>query len=286
MQPPYPDFDLELRLLLEAIYVKYQHDFRQYAITTMRRRVAQAMQRLGCETVSRLQERVIHDPAVFSTLMSLLTVQVSEMFRDPPYFKAIRDQLIPVLETWPFLRVWVAGCAGGEELWSLAILFAEEGLADRTQFYATDINPEALREAERGIYPIDRIAAFSSNYLKAGGRGSLSDYYAIAYGGASFARQVPCQAVFADHSLATDGAFTEVHFVSCRNVMIYFDRPLQDRAVDLFKASLVHGGFLGLGAKETLRFSAHGADFEEVDRAQRLYRHNKTAIPLSHGAMA
>lgn len=286
MQSPYPDFDLELRLLLEAIYVKYQHDFRQYAITTMRRRVSQAMQRLNCPTVSRLQERVIHDPAIYSTVMGLLTVQVSEMFRDPTYFKAIREKMIPVLETWPFIRVWVAGCAGGEELWSLAILFAEEGLADRTQFYATDINPEALREAERGIYPVDRIAEFSSNYLAAGGRGSLSDYYVIAYGSASFSRQVPCQAVFADHSLATDGAFAEVHFVSCRNVMIYFDRALQDRAIDLFKASLVNGGFLGLGAKETLRFSAHGADFEEVDGSQRIYRHRRTAMALGHGEVA
>lgn len=281
MEAPYPDFDLELRLLLDAIHEKYQHDFRQYAITTMRRRVSQAMQRLNCPTVSRLQERVIHEAPVFSLLMSLLTVQVSEMFRDPAYFLAIRRQVVPVLKTWPSLRVWVAGCAGGEELWSLAILFAEEGLADRTQFYATDINPEALRQAERGMYSLDRIASFSTNYLAAGGHGSLSDYYVAAYESAGFARHVPCSVVFADHSLATDGVFAEVQLVSCRNVMIYFDRPLQERAFALFREALVHGGFMGLGAKETVRFSEHESVFEDFNAEQRIYRHKKITAPLT-----
>lgn len=269
---PYEDFDLEMGLLLEAVYVKYQHDFRHYAAASMRRRLTQAMTRFGCSTLSQLQDQVIHRPDVFPRLLGYLTVQVSEMFRDPAYFRALRREVVPVLRTHPSIKVWVAGCSTGEELWSLAILFAEEGLADRTLFYATDINVESLHRAEAAIYELDRVARFSANYLEAGGHGSLSDYYVAAYGGAAFGRNLRSQVLFADHSLATDHVFSEVNLVSCRNVLIYFDRSLHERALGLFAEALPSGGFLGLGSKETLRFSAQSDGFVDADATVRLYR--------------
>jgi chemotaxis protein methyltransferase CheR len=269
---PYQDFDLEMGLLLEAVYVKYQHDFRHYAASSMRRRLVQAMTQFGCTTLSQLQDQVIHRPDAFTRLLGYLTVQVSEMFRDPAYYRALRREVVPVLRTHPSIKVWVAGCSTGEELWSLLILFHEEGLADRTLFYATDINVESLHRAEAAIYELERVARFSANYLEAGGTGSLSDYYAAAYGGAAFGRGLPSQVVFADHSLATDHVFSEVNLVSCRNVLIYFDRALQDRALGLFSEALPPGGFLGLGSKETLRFSGLSDAFADVDANARLYR--------------
>lgn len=265
-------FDIELKLLLEAIQARYQHDFRGYSMASLRRRLSRALEDLRVESLSQLQHRVLREPAVFARLMQYLTVQVSEMFRDPSYFRALREAVAPVLKTYPSVKVWVAGCSSGEELWSLAILFAEEGLADRTIFYATDINPEALRSAREGVYAIERMAGFSTNYLAAGGKASLSDYYHASYGGAHFSRELIGQAVFADHSLATDNVFSEVHLVSCRNVLIYFNRELQDRAVGLFADSLIRRGFLGLGSQESLRFSRHAADFEPVVPAERVYQ--------------
>jgi len=265
-------FDIELRLLLEAIQAKYQHDFRGYSMASLRRRLGRALEDLRVDSLSQLQHRVLREPAVFARLMQYLTVQVSEMFRDPSYFRALREAVVPVLKTYPSVKVWVAGCSSGEELWSLAILFAEEGLAERTIFYATDINPEALRCAREGVYAVERMAGFSTNYLAAGGKASLSDYYHASYGGAHFSRELIGQAVFADHSLATDNVFSEVHLVSCRNVLIYFNRELQDRAVGLFGESLVRRGFLGLGSQESLRFSRHAADFEPVVPAERVYQ--------------
>jgi chemotaxis protein methyltransferase CheR len=205
-------------------------------------------------------------------LLSYLTVQVSELFRDPAYFRAIRENLVPHLKTYPSLKVWVAGCGAGEELYSFAILFREEGLEDRTMFYGTDISPEALRTAESGVYEINRVPLFTENHRLSGGKSSLSDYYTAAYGAAVLDKTLRRRAVFSDHSLVTDEVFAEVHLVSCRNVLIYFDRELQDRAVGLFKDSLVRKGFLGLGAKESLRFSAHAAAFTEFARDERVYQ--------------
>lgn len=261
-----------MKLLLDAIYLKYQHDFRNYAPTSMRRRLALAMQQLGCRTLSQLQDRVLHDADVLTRLLQYLTVQVSEMFRDPDYFRTLRENVVPELSTYPSIKVWVAGCSTGEELWSLAILFAEENLANRTLFYATDINPEALRAAEAGVYALDRVAGFTRNYQQAGGRGSLADYYVAAYGGAAFGRSLHCQVLFADHSLATDSVFSEVHFVSCRNVLIYFDRDLQNRALSLFAEALPHGGFLGLGSRESLQFSSQSQAFAAVSSRHRIFR--------------
>ena len=265
-------FDIELNLLLEGVYQKYQHDFRHYARSSLRRRMRQAQERFGCATISRLQERVLHEPEVFAQMLQYFTVQVSEMFRDPDYFLALRRQVLPVLSTYPSIRVWVAGCSTGEEVWSLAILLAEEGLLERSIIYATDINPEALKAAEAGIYSVERIAQFSQSYLQAGGKHSLADYYTATAHGVIFDRALRRTAVFADHSLATDSVFSEVHLVSCRNVLIYFDRELQERALGLFHDALIHRGFLGLGSRETLRFTGQAVHYAEFCAAERLYQ--------------
>ena len=266
------EFDIELRLLLEAVYLRYQQDFRHYAPASLRRRVRQAMERYGCATVSELQGRILHDPTAFAAMMQYLTVQVSEMFRDPGYFRALREKVVPLLRTYAFTKVWVAGCSTGEEAWSIAILLHEEKLLGRTLIYATDINPDALRVAEAGVYALDRIAGFSTNYLRAGGNASLADYYTAAYGNAVLDKRLRSQIVFSDHSLATDTVFSEVELVSCRNVLIYFDRELQSRAVGLFHDCLSPRGFLGIGSRESLRFTAYAAQFEEFVADQRIYR--------------
>jgi chemotaxis protein methyltransferase CheR len=265
-------FDIELRLLLEAIYQRYQHDFRHYSLPSLRRRLEQARQDFGVSSLSQLQDRVLRSADDFSRLFGYMTIQVSDMFRDPEYFLALRRHVLPVLQTYPSLKVWVAGCSSGEELWSLKILFEEEGLAERTLFYATDISPEALERAESAIYPVDRFARFSENYLASGGRRTLSDYYHAAYDSARLSSALRERVVFADHSLATDEVFLEAHLVSCRNVLIYFDRPLQDRALGLFERALVRRGFLGLGSKENLRFSAQHGAFNEFRAAERIYQ--------------
>lgn len=267
-------FDLELRLLLEAIYLRYQYDFRRYAPSSLRRRLLQAMAQFGVDRVAVLQDRVLRDATLFARLLQYLTVQVSDMFRDPEFFRAVREHVVPEWRTWPSLKLWVAGCSRGEEVWSYAILLHEVGMLERTIIYATDINPEALQRAESGVYTREQVAQFSRNYLAAGGTGSLSDYYTAAYDDVVFDRALKRQIVFADHSLATDAVFSEVHFVSCRNVLIYFDRQLQDRAVGLFREALVRRGFLGLGSRESLRFGTHAAAFEPLAAAPeaRLYR--------------
>lgn len=266
--------DIEIRLLLEAIFQTYHYDFRGYSMASVKRRLSQARQAFGCDRFSQLQDKVLHEPAILPQLLSYLTVQVSELFRDPHYFMAIREKIVPHLKTYPSLKIWIAGCSSGEELYSFAILFHEEGLFERTMFYATDINPEALQRAEAGVYGLDRMQLFSSNYQKAGGKSSLSDYYTAAYGVAQFDKKLRDRVVFSDHSLVTDEVFAEMHYISCRNVMIYFDRPLQNRAIGLFRNSLAHRGFLGLGTKETLRFSEHARAFDEVSREDKIYQHN------------
>ncbi len=264
--------DIEIRLLVEAVFLRYGHDFREYAQASLKRRVLQAQQRMGAASISALQERVLHDPKAFAQLLQYLTVPVSEMFRDPPYFLALREHVVPVLRTYPSLKLWVAGCSTGEEPYSLAILLREEGLLERTILYATDINHASLDKAKQGIFALDAMQNFTRNYQRAGGTRSFSDYYTAAYGGALFDKSLRDSITFADHSLATDAVFSETHFISCRNVMIYFNRQLQDRAVGLFHESLIHRGFLGLGTKETLEFSAHAHRFEPVSRRERIYR--------------
>lgn len=266
------ELDLELRLLLEAIYVKYSYDFRGYSLTAMHRGMEQVMAALGCSTLSQVQDRIFRDRRAFSDVLRLLTIPFSDMFRDPQYFRSLREMVVPHLRTYPSIKVWIAGCSTGEELYSMAILLAEEGLLDRSFLYATDINPEALRTAERGVYALERVQDFSTNYQLAGGRRSLSDYYTAAYGGVTFDRSLRARAVFSDHSLATDNVFAEVHLISCRNVLIYFDHALQQRAVGLFRDSLVHAGFLGIGMNETLRFCKGAGAFADFVPEHRIYR--------------
>lgn len=263
--------DLEIDLFLEAIYRRYRHDFRSYARPTVRRRLAQALDKFQCESLSMLQHRVLRDAALLAQVLGFLTVQVSSLFRDPGFYLAVRTAVVPMLRTYPSLKVWVAGCSSGEEVYSLAILLEEEGLLQRTIVYATDVSTEALRAAELGVYKIDRAQEFSRNYQRAGGKRSLSDYYTAAYDGIAFDRRLRANVVFSDHSLATDSVFAEVHFVTCRNVLIYFDAALRDRALGLFRDSLVRRGFLALGAKESLVSSAHARGFSELDRLHRLY---------------
>lgn len=264
--------DSELDRLLDAVYRQYHYDFRRYASASMKRRVAAALGHFQCGTVAALEQRMRDDPGAFTELLRYLTVQVSDLFRDPGYFRAIRESVVPYLQTYPSLKVWVAGCAGGEEAYSLAILLHEEDLLERTQIYATDINPDSLRLAQDGVYAVDRFAKFSEAYLAAGGKASLSDYYTARYGSALFDRRLKKAILFSDHSLATDSVFAEVQLVSCRNVLIYFDRALQDRAIGLLRDSLVRRGFLGLGSKEALRFSAHAPAFREAVPEHRIYQ--------------
>jgi chemotaxis protein methyltransferase CheR len=264
--------DLEIDLLLEAVYQTYHYDFRHYARASLKRRLLQALVRLGCDSVSSLQARILHDAGAFPCLLEYLTVQVSELFRDPEFFLAVRRDVVPILATYPSLKLWVAGCSTGEEAYSFAILLAEEGLLERTLIYATDINDQSLRTAQAGLYALERLRQFTLNHRAAGGRGSLSDYYHAAHGAAVMAPELRKHITFADHSLATDSIFSEVQLISCRNVLIYFDHQLRDRALMLFAGALCPRGFLCLGSKESLRFSKLAERFSEQCRAERIYR--------------
>lgn len=264
--------EIELKLLIQAIYLKYSYDFRDYAGASQKRRVLHAMRQLGCESISELQAKVLHDPDTFMELLQFLTIPTTEMFRDPAYFLALRDQVIPFLKTYPSLKIWIAGCSTGEELYSMAILLKEEGLLERSIIYATDINPQSLEKARKGIFSLERVRNYTANYQAAGGRYAFSDYYTAAYDGALFDRSLCENVSFADHSLATDSVFSETQLICCRNVMIYFNHSLQERALGLFHESLCHRGFLGLGSKESIEFSAYANLFEPLVKSQRIYR--------------
>lgn len=265
-------FEYELGQLLDTIYRQYSQDFRNYSPLSLRRRVRQALRRLSCQTVAELQHKLLQTPALFSWLLQYLTVSVSELFRDPGYFRAVRELVVPVLRTYTSRKIWVAGCSNGEEVYSLAILLHEEGLLNKTVIYATDINPVALESARRGIFGLENMQKYTENYQLAGGTGAFSDYYSAAYGSAIFDRALLRNVVFADHSLATDSVFSETQFVSCRNVLIYFNRELKDRALRLFHESLCRKGFLGLGARESVGFSAYADAFEPLSKAEKLFR--------------
>jgi chemotaxis protein methyltransferase CheR len=264
-------YDLEIDLFLEAIYQRYRHDFRAYARPTLRRRLQQALTSFGHESLSQLQHHVLRDATTFGRVLGYLTVQVSDVFRDPPFYEALRARVLPVLATYPSIKLWVAGCGTGEEVYSLAILLDEAQLLKRAIIYATDVSASALRAAEQGVYDLERAQDFTRNYLRSGASRSLSDYYTAAYDKIGFDRRLRENVVFSDHSLATDHVFAEVQLITCRNVLIYFDQTLRDRALGLFHASLVRKGFLGLGSKENLRSSTHREAFAERDRENRIY---------------
>jgi chemotaxis protein methyltransferase CheR len=264
--------ELEVELLLEAVHRRYGFDFRQYAPASLRRRLRRRMDGESVETVSALQDRLLHDPAVMERLLLDLSVNVTAMFRDPSFFLSFRKRVVPLLHTYPYARLWVAGCSTGEEVYSLAILLAEEGLAERVRIYATDINEAVIERARLGVFPLDKMQEYTQNYIRAGGTRSFSEYYVARYEGARFAQELVDGVVFAQHNLVSDAVFNEFNVITCRNVLIYFAQPLQERVHRLFYDSLATFGVLALGQKETIRFSPHERAFEELDADERLYR--------------
>jgi len=264
--------DIELKLFLEGLYQRYGYDFRGYAEVSIRRRVKALMRQVMAPSISHLQGEVLGHPEMIETVLAALTVPTSELFRDPSFYRALREHVVPVLRTYPSLKIWHAGCSTGEEIYSLAILLAEEGLDERATIYATDINPAALATAQEGIYPIDRLQQATANYQAAGGKDAFSTYYTAAYGGVRLDPVLRRNVVFATHNLATDDIFAETQLILCRNVFIYFMRELQERALDLFTRSLCYKGFLCLGTKETVRFLRASSAFDELPDNQRIFR--------------
>ena len=268
---------IEIGLLLEAIYRRWGYDFRSYARASIERRTKQFMSSSGCASVAEMIPKVLHDKEFFSRLARYFSISVTEMFRDPFVYRAVRQEVVPLLRTWPHFKVWHAGCATGEEVYSLAIVLKEEGVYDRATIYATDFNDEALGRARVGVYEIGRIQEASRNYQEAGGKASFSQYYHALYDAVAMDDSLKKHITFADHNLAVDNAFGEMHLIFCRNVLIYFNRDLQNRALGLFTESLVHGGFLCIGTKEDLQFTDVYGAYEPVDEKARVYK--KKALP-------
>jgi chemotaxis protein methyltransferase CheR len=264
--------EIELALLLEGVYRRYGFDFREYAPASLRRRVWRRVHAEGLTTISALQDKLLHDPNCMERLLLDLSINVTAMFRDPTFYVAFREKVVPLLRTYPFTRIWVAGCSTGEEVYSLAMLLQEEDVYDRARIYATDINESVLDRARAGVFPLDKMREYTQNYIRAGGKRAFSEYYLAKYDGAQFQRSLGENIVFAQHNLVSDRSFNEFNVIVCRNVMIYFDRALQERVHDLFYESLVTFGVLALGAKESIRFSPHEDAYEELDANERLYR--------------
>jgi chemotaxis protein methyltransferase CheR len=264
--------EIEVALLLEAIYRRYGFDFREYAPASLKRRLWRRAHAEGIETISGLQDRLLHDSSCMERLLLDLSINVTTMFRDPTFYAAFRETVAPLLRTYPFTRIWIAGCSTGEEVYSLAIVLEEEGLLERTRLYATDINEAVLERARRGVFNLDKMQEFTQNYLQAGGTRAFSEYYLADYDGVVFDRRLVENAVFAQHNLVSDRSFNEFHVIVCRNVMIYFDRSLQERVFRLFHESLIRFGVLALGHKETIRFSGYAGQYEELDARERIWK--------------
>ena len=263
---------LEIELLLEAVFRRYGFDFREYAPASLKRRLWRRVYGERVESISQLTDRLLHEPAAMERLLLDLSVNVTAMFRDPTFYLAFREKIVPLLHTYPFTRIWIAGCSTGEEVYSLAILLQEEGLYERARIYATDINETVLTQAKAGVFALEKMQQYTHNYIRAGGKRAFSEYYVAAYDGARFSRSLIENVVFAQHNLAMDGVFQSFNAVLCRNVMIYFDKRLQDRVHELFYDSLEMFGILALGHKESISFSPHRDSFEELDTTERLYR--------------
>jgi chemotaxis protein methyltransferase CheR len=263
---------IEVELLLEAVYRRYGFDFREYAPASLKRRLWRRVHAEGLATVTQLQDRLMHDSACMERLLLDLSINVTAMFRDPSFYVAFRRHVVPALRTYPFTRIWCAGCSTGEEVYSLAILLQEEGLYDRTRIYATDINEQVLDTARAGVFPLDKMKQYTQNYIKAGGKREFSEYYVAAHDGALFSRTLTENVVFAQHNLATDRAFNEFNVIVCRNVMIYFDKALQDRVHRLFHDSLDTFGVLALGHKESVTFTPFAGSYEDIEASERIYR--------------
>lgn len=264
--------DIELELLLQAIHRKYGYDFSEYSRAHIKRRVINRLSTSGLSTISHLQEYVLYDREFASLLLQDLSINVTEMFRDPGFYRAIREKVIEILKTWSFIKIWHAGCSTGEEVYSMAILLKEEGLYDRVQIYATDFNQNAIEKAREGIFPVDLMKQYSQNYINAKSKRSFSDYYLAQYDHAIMDKSLKANIVWAHHNLVTDNDFAETHMIVCRNVLIYFNKTLQNKVVKLFHHSLAYGGILCLGNKESLQFSDHEQYFEPVDKHQKIFR--------------
>ncbi len=263
---------IEIDLLLEAVFRRYGYDFRSYARVSIERRIRQFMSGEGCVSVSEMIPKVLHDKEFFSRLSRYFSISVTEMFRDPFVFLSIRETVIPLLRTWPHFKVWHAGCATGEEVYSLAILLKEEGIYDRATIYATDFNDESLEFARNGVYKISDMKEATRNYQQAGGKKSFSEYYHAKYDAAAMDGSLKERITFANHNLSADGEFGEMHIVFCRNVLIYFNRELKNRALGIFTESLVHGGILCLGTKEDIQFTDVGNLYKVLDAKAKIYK--------------
>ncbi|MDB5976168.1 MAG: protein-glutamate O-methyltransferase CheR [Nevskia sp.] len=264
--------ELEIRDFIRTLKARHGYDFAQYAPASFKRRLRALRVRSGAASIAALSRRVTDEPAFLRQVLAGLSVPVSEMFRDPWVFETLRREVLPILASYPRIHIWQAGCAHGEEVYSLAILLQEEGLYDKSQIFATDLNDVALEEAAEGIYPASNARLFSENYQRAGGRHSLSDYFHARYERIKFDESLKRNVTFASHNLSTDGVFAEVQLILCRNVLIYFNDTLQNRVLQLFRDSLVHKGFLCLGSKETLAHTTVERDFDTFDQSARLYR--------------
>jgi chemotaxis protein methyltransferase CheR len=263
--------DIEIRLLLEAVNEKYGYDFRKYSLAYLKRRLLSRQKRSHMSSISEMLNRVLYDHEFFQTILLDISLNVTEMFRDPRFFHVLREKVIPILKTYPFLKIWHAGCSSGEEVYSMAILLKEEGLLERSLIYATDFNQEVVKKASEGIYPLDRMKLYAENYYKAMGSNSFSDYFTVKYGSAIIDQSLKKNIVFSDHNLVTDGVFGEMNLIVCRNVLIYFNRDLQNRVIRLLYESLLPGGILCLGTKETLIFSEHRSKYVQLDKLK-IYR--------------
>ncbi|HDP99690.1 MAG TPA: protein-glutamate O-methyltransferase CheR [bacterium] len=264
--------NIEIDLLLEAIYRKYGYDFRLYSRVSLKRRVIHRLSISRLDSISQLQRLVLYDVKFFESLLMDLSINVTEMFRDPFFYRELRKEVIPILKTYPFVKIWHAGVASGEEVYSMAIILKEEGLYDKAQIYATDFNEVILQRAKQGIIPLDQIKNYTYNYQKSGGKESFANYYTAKYDSALLDPSLKKNIVFSDHNLATDGVFGEMNLIVCRNVLIYFQRELQNRVIRLFRESLCHLGFLCLGSKESMIFSSDAKHFEKVAEPEKIYR--------------
>ncbi|TYP75533.1 CheR family methyltransferase [Paenibacillus methanolicus] len=263
---------IEIALLLEGLYQLYGYDFRNYAFSSVRRRIWHRVHAERLPNVSALTERMLHDRETMNRLLADLTIHVTEMFRDPEVFLAFRQHVVPMLRTYPFIRIWHAGCSTGEEVYSMAILLKEEGLYDKTRIYATDMNERVLDLAREGVFPIDRMQTFTRNYMEAGGKDAFSRYYTARYDSVLFHSELKENIVFAQHNLVTDRSFNEFNVIFCRNVMIYFNKELQNHVHGLLYDSLSTFGVLALGTKESINFTRHADAYDELDAHSRLYR--------------
>ncbi|KGE20966.1 chemotaxis protein CheR [Paenibacillus wynnii] len=263
---------IEIELLLEGVYRLYGYDFRNYALPSLKRRIWHHVHSENVPSISALQEKVLHDRACFERLIYSLSIPVTEMFRDPGLFLTFRQKVIPLLRTYPYIRIWHAGCSTGEEVYSMAILLHEEGLYDKARIYATDMNNRSLQQAKEGVYEISKMKQYTKNYLEAGGTRAFSEYYSAKYNSVILQPYLRKNIIFAEHNLATDTSFNEFNVIFCRNVMIYFNDELRDNVHGLFNESLSRFGVLVLGSKESIHFTKYSDSYEALDRVEKIYR--------------